>query len=659
MSVCQQLKSDQFWTSGGRPPLVRDNLGLKSENRLSIDAPEDTIRTAVPGFMSTSSERVGTTRKRRSEGKSGKGLWTWALADAKVEAHHTGCACHRGPGPVDIDIASDSHWRRFAHTQRDAALVVEALQRGEVPACVHVLPGAPPPPPRALRDYLKDAMQSGGEAADASLYEGELRRVPKPFRRFVSGGDRFCRFKDWRCATFFASLFHHIQAHSPTRVELQTWDLFHGHLFAHATPPKRPGGRVRCDLGILFHAREFPLEVRRNQLGKPYPIRSRHTGGEADVRIGTQCSIKDPDYFLRNYLWLLSTNQVVLLDTHRPELRGVIQNSEFHTVGSGNFAQLGDINYFPPKNYGSVQTPMSVRRADAGGSQDALRVSLASARGASTALMRLQRVRGHIDVMKSEPFERWLGRQVTSIVAHSRDAADHVFATPVESLMSPSLRVKATSDQDLLGLIRKMPPGHLARLEAIVAPGSLDRIDARVAARIPPSRHAAVRRGIAAARANHKIRRRQHNARELVKLSEALPNARPGRARRALQLTASARTGLHSAFRAENLLRAAIGSHRPANLCSKFGSQDFDLKKVSEYQRHVLLAAPTLRAMRLDAKERVGADKAARRISRITAQENKARWNALRRRRELVVRALEDVGLPERLIGIMYRYEIN
>ena len=37
-------------------------------------------------------------------------------------------------------------------------------------------------------------------------------------------------------------------------------------------------------------------------------------GGPRDPRTGTCCSIEDADYHLRNYVWLLSTNTIALLD---------------------------------------------------------------------------------------------------------------------------------------------------------------------------------------------------------------------------------------------------------------------------------------------------------------------------------------------------------
>ena len=45
-----------------------------------------------------------------------------------------------------------------------------------------------------------------------------------------------------------------------------------------------------------------------------YPLGAPAMGGPRDPRTGTCCSIEDADYHLRNYVWLLSTNTIALLD---------------------------------------------------------------------------------------------------------------------------------------------------------------------------------------------------------------------------------------------------------------------------------------------------------------------------------------------------------
>lgn len=86
---------------------------------------------------------------------------------------------------------------------------------------------------------------------------------------------------------------------------------------------------IVADLGILFHSKEFPEEF-GNSTGR-YPIGCPgillffrlqkiiieyiEAGGNIkDPRIGTKCSVKHPDYHIRNYLWLLSNNSIIILD---------------------------------------------------------------------------------------------------------------------------------------------------------------------------------------------------------------------------------------------------------------------------------------------------------------------------------------------------------
>jgi hypothetical protein len=110
--------------------------------------------------------------------------------------------------------------------------------------------------------------------------------------------------------------------------------------------------KVTGDLGILFHAKEFPKEFRFTSLGPTYPIGDPVMGGLKDPRKGTKCSTTDQDFFLRNYVWLLSTNTIYVVDTRHPDMpAGLANTDEFHTVHTTFFAKSGavfDCNYFPP-----------------------------------------------------------------------------------------------------------------------------------------------------------------------------------------------------------------------------------------------------------------------------------------------------------------------
>ena len=101
---------------------------------------------------------------------------------------------------------------------------------------------------------------------------------------------------------------------------------------------------MSCDLGILFHAREFPKEYRASRYQDVTPVGDPKMGGIHDMRWGTECSIEDGDSHLRNYVWLLSTNRVVILDCSHPVLTNLVQDREFWTVPVSHFANVGDIN---------------------------------------------------------------------------------------------------------------------------------------------------------------------------------------------------------------------------------------------------------------------------------------------------------------------------
>jgi len=557
------------------------------------------------------------------------------------------CDCTISNPPVCVPIPKGNNaWTRFASTNECAAKMIEQLQEGKIPSYASPLPGVIPPPPEELKAYVRSLIEDGPEIADAGMYVNEIEDAPSRLQRFMSGGTKICHFESWRNASFLGSLFHHIQLNSPTDVELTTWDLFHGHMFIHVS--NLGNGELKADMGILFHAREFPLELRRDRIGKVVPVGSPDAGGPHDVRIGTKCSIKTDDYYLRNYMWLLSTNQVVVLNTHSPDLEGIIQNKEFHTVGSFYFKQIADINYFPPSGLcGNVHKLLSLANA----AEEEVKTSTKQLQqvkclgGASRkGHTRRRSVSKVLEKMKDNKDHRWLAAQVVHYVSHSKETARHIYATPLAMLMSPSLRIK----EALKGVsreIRRLDRHALFTLQGMIINTDEPR-HPRLEGRIPRNAHSFVLGEIRREEKRRDEKREKDNEKQYLRLVGM--KFKPDHARRALELTRSKQTGLYSGYRAECLLQAAKAEYRSPELLQKFGGKSYDLDFVLEYQRHAFYADSTLRAIRLDAKEKIGPARAGEKVAKLVAVETHEKWERLRKRREMVVKILEAKGMSQK-----------
>jgi len=291
------------------------------------------------------------------------------------EACECCCTCPDRGSPVLEHGASTGcdGWARSA-----ARELVAQLRRGKPPPWAHELslqvPGQVPP---SLWTYAAVARAHGLELANVFLFGDDVIEPPAVVRPYMSGEqDRALRPRDLDVSSFFASLFHLIQHESPVPggVELAGWDLYHGHIFmqcASNSSPRSSEDRVdgdvvddvEIDLGIMFHAKEFPEEFRHSTWGPTHPIGALEMGGTRDPRHGTRSSTTQRSYPLRNYLWLLSTNKIVLLDPTHAEFprTELLDNQEFHSGSAGAFGSiLGDINYFPTLLSGGVDAAAAV-----------------------------------------------------------------------------------------------------------------------------------------------------------------------------------------------------------------------------------------------------------------------------------------------------------
>ena len=128
-----------------------------------------------------------------------------------------------------------------------------------------------------------------------------------------------------------------------TDVTLQPWDLSHAHI-------------VRCDRGphgetlaMVFHTKEFPKEYRHTSTSPVLPLNHPDMGGPLDPRVDSKVSVADANYHLRNYIYLLSTNTLYLLDPRAPGYPSYFlarEGCEFFTFPEWKLGRLvGDVNY--------------------------------------------------------------------------------------------------------------------------------------------------------------------------------------------------------------------------------------------------------------------------------------------------------------------------
>ena len=277
-------------------------------------------------------------------------------------------------GGIHIIQQAQRHHQHHLHHTNDTTTTTTTTtdhshQCPSLPSYLHRLSSdehpLPPVPLAPLHRYLQLLVTRGPVVASSSLVRDEILSAPSSLAHYVSGNaTELQQCRSSTLAAFWASLFYYIQCFSPATVELANWDLYHAHLFACVLPSlpadaslatSQPGctvdlTHVECELGLLFHAKEFPLEFRTRRT-KVYPIGAAEMGGERDPRRGTQCSTADHDFPYRNYLWLLSTNQLYLFDTLDPSCPPALGccNTEFLTVDERFFMPrtVGSINLFP------------------------------------------------------------------------------------------------------------------------------------------------------------------------------------------------------------------------------------------------------------------------------------------------------------------------
>eukprot|EP01063_Lacrimia_lanifica_P022812 TRINITY_DN30326_c0_g1_i1.p1 TRINITY_DN30326_c0_g1~~TRINITY_DN30326_c0_g1_i1.p1 ORF type:complete len:489 (+),score=103.16 TRINITY_DN30326_c0_g1_i1:84-1550(+) len=418
------------------------------------------------------------------------------------------------------------------------------------PATAWVIPLAQclPPPPQDLVDFSKRSPSDRTFAEEH--YIDALVQPLRRHRRVISGG-RCLRLRSFHMERFVKGLFHHIAEHSPVKVTLCPFDLSHGHMVAC---PDAAGGVV--DFAIVFHAKEYPKEYRHSTHGGVLPIGHPDMGGDEDPRIGTSYSTDDADYHMRNYVYLLSRNEVVLIDGGKRRdgglLGAVITPDEFATFNEWKLGTIvGDVNYFVEEG-----------------------VLVSPRHGWEVGVLLNHAMHGLREAVAATP------PHALSTVA-AQDAP--LVAALQKDLMPPQTCVHTALD-NVKTVLRR---ASVAELEGLRAIGSLHHM---------PSGCTEVLAAWAATEVKHKEeekkRGNEKHVQELVNKGVS-----PQHADVALRHTAA--EGVYSAYRAAHLLEVAYPQYRSPTNTQVFGAKQFSFETAKCAWSHAFYADSALEALDL------------------------------------------------------------
>lgn len=493
------------------------------------------------------------------------------------------CVCQRG--------STYSPSALLEHSSREGGHLLESL-RTSPPPWAHALPVRLPHVPPLLREWVSELVSSGPVHFMQTCFDPLVVEPPAAVSQYISGSSSHAlRFRAPELGSFFASLFHLIQLSSCTKVELTGWDLFHCHLFLHCSETQ---SGIACDLGALFHAKEFPEEYRPSPYSPLYPISHPRQGGSKDPRIGTQVSSKDPDFRLRNYVWTLSANKLFLLDPLADGFDKALLfqhgGAEFHTCDERFFSklQLGDVNYFPGL-YG--QEKLGCTHGDA----------WMEAQRAVQALWACGVEPRRILDLQQTPAFRWYVEQLGRLICHSSIHAKDVLFSP-HTGVSTAVRIRSAlldvESEDgveeavknvIAGAGQAALRGLLTDVELVRSKDSLLPCDSMVAALGTPLVIATIHNRLAAITAE----KQEYNERQREELLSG--GVTPEDAEKALLQTAF--DGLYSSYKSTQLLAAAYARYRGEEERKEYGEGDFPWDLVVTVHRHTFYADCTLHAL--------------------------------------------------------------
>ena len=259
--------------------------------------------------------------------------------------------------------------------REEGARLLTALRLGSDLTYARPLPALPEAPPAAMQAFSdRLAVTEVANALSTLLSPTPLvGPVPDALLPYASGPVDKRWAPEPTVRSYLTSLFHHISDHGGRA--LCGWDLFHAHLFIDRTN----------DVGLLFHAAEFPAEYTLSSRAV-HPIGSAASGGKRDPRTGTALSVRSTGFAERNFLYLASTSRIYMLLPQDPGfptgLLSPYAAYHFATVSEAAFCHvsaIADVNYFPeptrpvrcsrlePVRTATAQTPLPPSRSHSTG----------------------------------------------------------------------------------------------------------------------------------------------------------------------------------------------------------------------------------------------------------------------------------------------------
>jgi hypothetical protein len=585
---------------------------------------------------------------------------TYSLVAHSLSMYHFDYHPFPPTDPIDSDHCSTAPFEQYA-CGRDGIEIIREIHRCSaddraLPSYIHAISSPsnplPPLPYAALHRYLEQLVALGPVSATSSLVSPEIHACNADIAQYISGNDQQLQhFRDRSVGSYMASLFYHIALCSPAVVELDRWDLYHAHIISCAIPTTTDGNssvpsssspspspspsqqppsshKVECDLAMIFHAKEFPREFRTRK-SKVYPIGAEQMGGNRDPRRGTKCSTFDLEFPYRNYMWLMSTNQLYLFDPLSPDCpKGLVAHHEFLTVNESFFMArtVGSINYLPDST--GVELPGDLRAVHARLLQHKHQwfAELASQQRAVQQCehqhatkpqsvrqyYRLDSLMQHWNAFTHERQYYQLSTRLVHGVAEIHALNHHMLVwaidgMPVEWHISRALvHVQSAIDQcshvDLTDMLLRLSRQQLQERQpqqqqqqqqqqeqelSNSMPLSHDHTGQHLPIAVIPFVRFLAQQRIEALATNRKTSNQRHLA-ELISL-----NIDATHAREALEATQGS-LGDWSAFRAQELLQVLYPQYRNQELLAAVGQVQYDAQLCARVWKHALFADVTL-----------------------------------------------------------------
>lgn len=524
--------------------------------------------------------------------------------------HVLDCICHR---PTKSEKENFPPWKFIVDSSNTDAIDFLSLARSESPPeWIHPLPVKLPPIPESLTEFMTNSIRDGVEHASHVWLQDRITRPPKDIWKYVSGtSDKAQRFQDYTVGSFFASLFHIMQLSSCTNIELTGWDLYHGHMFMHAINKTEleteNQNEIECELGILFHAKEFPMEYRASNYSPVYPIGHPKGGGDKDPRMGTKISTEDVDFHLRNYIWLYSTNKLYLLDPKAPGFdKRILCRSggdEYHTCSWSYFTNnlLGDINYFPSL---FSQTEMGHLYYKAIMQSRKIMEEHKEYIGSSP--------RKILESKLNDSLFCWYVKQVGNFIRHSKNFSLDLFFCPrigfsaaiqlfdAFKCKNPEEPIGMTKVSEIVSIMKEDVLKDILEIFSLVDEKSKTNRELLLCEKkVKDIFCTPILDLIFERKKEIQMKKEKYNEEQFKQVLEK--NIDPNHAKLALSLTSF--DGYHSSYKSLHLLSASYGKYREIDDIKQFGDEDYPMEEVHLVMKQTFYGWSTLYAMKLQREE--------------------------------------------------------